>query len=135
MAHNFLKIAGITALSLGWSLGLAHAAASPPPPPPPPAGAVAGTGSPLQTKAKAGTTAFTTGWNFYQCTASFEYYDGTNWWGANTNTDGSTFAVPIGTGGLWTIQYYLQAGCSHGSYWIYCPNSGCTGWNQIYIYE
>jgi hypothetical protein len=139
MAHNFLKIVGLTALSLGWSLGLPQAAASPPPPPPPPPADAkplfASPGSGPLPKMIKGTKATTTGWNSYTCYANTEYYDGTYWWFGDYNEDGSQFWYPVGTGGLWwAIEAQLQQACYYPSYWVYCPNSSCTGWSQITIY-
>jgi hypothetical protein len=132
MLSKYFKHAGLAALLLGCSLGLAQAQQQRTPPP------ITGSAAAVPTGARAvgtaGTKATVTGWNFYECYATQAYYDGTDYWVWTYNNDGSSFGYGVTTGGLWTIQNQLVNACQHGSYWVYCTTATCSAWNDVWIY-
>ena len=135
MLSKYFKHAGLAALLLGCSLGLAQAQQNTKIPPPVPGQAAVAAPAGAHAGATAGATkAIATGWNFEECNATQTYFDGTNWWVYTYNNDGSSYWYSVNVGGLWTVQNMLKSACEHGSYWVYCPNSTCSGWTQVWIY-
>ena len=140
MLSKYFKHAGLAALLLGCSLGLAQAQSlgvaqaqvQPPPPPEPSALPKAATAA-TPRGATAGTKALAAGWNLEYCYASYWYNDGTNSWVYNLNQDGSSFWSLSSNYALQASQNQLRSGCEHKSYWVYCPTTSCA-WTYLWIY-
>ena len=143
MAHKYLKHAGLAALLLGCSVGLAQGAGQTTPPDPallspapkPPTGAQTGvTGG-----GKVGNTPgapIVAGWNYIShCNANQWYYDGTNWWEYNYNDDGTFWYYVINSPLEASGANQLKNACEHGSYWIYVTNTSTGAYSHIWIYD
>jgi hypothetical protein len=131
MGHKYFKHAGLAALLLGCSVGLAQAQTPTPPPSPDqmPRGAAAKAigGSGITPKA-----ACTTGWNIFYCTSSYTTWDGTNSTVTAYNNDGSNFTWTSGGYLLATNGEALINACNTGHlYWIFITNTACN-WNATF---
>jgi hypothetical protein len=133
MAHKYLKHAGLAALLLGCSVGLAQAQVPTPPPLPgqihrgAAATGIGGSGTVPKTAA-----ACATGWNIFYCTSSYTTWDGTNSAVTAFNTDGSSFTWTSGGDLLATNGEALINACNTGHlYWIFITGTSCS-WNGTF---
>ena len=133
MLSTYFKHAGLAALTLGCSLGLAQAQVQPPKPPPEPSALPKGATAATPRGATAGTKAIAQGWNLEYCYASYWYNDGSTSWVYNLNQDGSSFWSASTNYVLQASQNQLKNGCEHKSYWVYCPTTSCA-WTYLWIY-
>jgi hypothetical protein len=133
MLSKYFKHAGLAALTLGCSLGLAQAQVRPTIAPPEPSALPRAATGATPNGAIAGTKALATGWNEEFCYASYWYNSGSVSYVYNLNQDGSSFYSSSTSYDLQASQNQLKNGCEHKSYWVYCPTSTCA-WTYLYIY-
>jgi hypothetical protein len=144
MAHGYLKDAGIAAIALATSFGVAQAAAPTPPPPPPSELAALikrnADGSLPQRggiKLPGATLAATSlGWNFEVCTASFVSSPNAFFFTVFArNADGTVFfeSTNLRTD---PVQNELVAACQHagGGYWIHIINTATLFFDTVLIF-
>lgn len=138
MGHKYFKHAGLAALLLGCSVGLAQAD-SPTPPPQSPDQLRALLGHSGTAKASTGGAglaakgaACTTSWQPYWCTSSQTFWDGSSSIVWAFNTDGSVFSWTSGGDLLATNGEALINACNTGHlYWLFITSTSCT-WSATF---
>lgn len=138
MATKYLKHAGLAALLLGGSVGLAQAAATPPPLSeiqsliPKPGGSGPHKTSGVLPGAK--NAAIVAGYNYGHCYATYWYFDGSFYNIVALNEEGTFVSYSSNSPVEDSAQQHLKNACEHANYYWYVTNTSTGAYDIIWIY-